>query len=99
VPKAWGHQGGTTTPLPWRLEKSQGAAQDQAGIAPPVPGSFYAFYALVPTKGTLAEARGHLALPPSSALASLGSSCCSSGDFQRSQSNLVSTLSPQICSC
>lgn len=67
VPKAWGHQGGRTAPLPaplpWRLEKSQGVAQDQAGSATPVPSSLglgpllCLGLALLPTKGTLSEAQ------------------------------------------
>lgn len=63
VPKAWGHQGGKTTALPWRLEKSQGTAQDQAGSATPVSGYLglgpllCLGFALLPIKGTLTEAQ------------------------------------------
>lgn len=63
MPKAQGHQGGRTTALPRRLEKSQGAAQDQAGSATPVLGYLglgallCLGLALLPTKGTLTEAQ------------------------------------------
>lgn len=71
VPKAGGHQGGGTPP-PRRLDKRQGAAQDQTGSSAPAPSM--ARFCFAPYQGALTEPQGHPPLPHSRALGGPGSS-------------------------
>lgn len=86
-----------------RLDEHQGAAQDQTGSAAPIP--------CYPGLGPSSMARTYFVsyqgdphrvletLAPYSRVLGSPRTSCSSGDVLGAQSNLVSTLSPQICSC
>lgn len=103
VPKAWGHQGGGTTPLPREAGQAPGCcpgSDRQCCFNPTLPrvgAPSTARPCLVSYQGDPHRAPETLA-PYSRVLGSPRSSC-SSGDVLGEQSNLVSTLSPQICSC